>query len=316
MENFFESKTESRNTNSTNLDTMTSLEIVRLMNEEDKSVASCVGKSLEDIARLIEETSKALKNSGRLIYIGAGTSGRLGVLDASECPPTFSVGYEKVLGLIAGGNSAMFKAVENSEDSELDVVNDLKKIGLNKNDILVGITASGRTPYVISGIKYAKSLGVKTGSIACNKDAKVSKVANFPIEVEVGAEVLTGSTRLKAGTVDYRVENPSDRKLKKTGNNLKLELIENSDIVKYFASKKKNQKIIGFAAETDELIKNAKAKLEKKKLDYIIANDLTKWGAGFNVDTNIASIISKDNIEDLGIMPKDELANKILDLLR
>ena len=207
MENFFESKTESRNTNSTNLDTMTSLEIVKLMNEEDKSVASCVEKSLEDIARLIEETSKALKNAGRLIYIGAGTSGRLGVLDASECPPTFSVGYEKVIGLIAGGNSAMFKAVENSEDSELDVVNDLKKIGLNKKDILVGITASGRTPYVISGIKYAKSLGVKTGSIACNKDAKVSKVADFPIEVEVGAEILTGSTRLKAGTATKMVLN-------------------------------------------------------------------------------------------------------------
>ena len=207
MENFFESKTESRNTNSANLDTMTSLEIVRLMNEEDKSVADCVENSLEDIARLIEETARVLKNSGRLIYIGAGTSGRLGVLDASECPPTFSVGYEKVLGLIAGGNSAMFKAVENSEDSELDVVNDLKKIGLNKNDILVGITASGRTPYVISGIKYAKSLGVKTGSIACNKDAKVSKVADFPIEVEVGAEVLTGSTRLKAGTATKMVLN-------------------------------------------------------------------------------------------------------------
>lgn len=207
MENFFESKTESRNANSANLDTMTSLEIVRLMNEEDKSVADCVENSLEDIARLIEETARVLKNSGRLIYIGAGTSGRLGVLDASECPPTFSVGYEKVLGLIAGGNSAMFKAVENSEDSELDVVNDLKKIGLNKNDILVGITASGRTPYVISGIKYAKSLGVKTGSIACNKDAKVSKVADFPIEVEVGAEVLTGSTRLKAGTATKMVLN-------------------------------------------------------------------------------------------------------------
>lgn len=207
MENFFESKTESRNANSANLDTMTSLEIVRLMNEEDKSVADCVENSLEDIARLIEETARVLKNSGRLIYIGAGTSGRLGVLDASECPPTFSVGYEKVLGLIAGGNSAMFKAVENSEDSELDVVNDLKKIGLNKNDILVGITASGRTPYVISGIKYAKSLGVKTGSIACNKDAKVSKVADFPIEVEVGAEILTGSTRLKAGTATKMVLN-------------------------------------------------------------------------------------------------------------
>lgn len=207
MENFFESKTESRNTNSANLDTMTSLEIVRLMNEEDKSVADCVENSLEDIARLIEETARVLKNSGRLIYIGAGTSGRLGVLDASECPPTFSVGYEKILGLIAGGNSAMFKAVENSEDSELDVVNDLKKIDLNKNDILVGITASGRTPYVISGIKYAKSLGVKTGSIACNKDAKVSKVSDFPIEVEVGAEVLTGSTRLKAGTATKMVLN-------------------------------------------------------------------------------------------------------------
>lgn len=207
MENFFESKTESRNSNSVNLDTMTPLEIVRLMNEEDKSIAYCVENSLEEIARLIEEVTKAFKRSGRVIYIGAGTSGRLGVLDASECPPTFSVDYEKVVGLIAGGNSAMFKAVENSEDSELEVVDDLKDIGFNKNDILVGITASGRTPYVISGINYAKSLGIKTGSISCNSNSKVSKISDFPIEVEVGPEVLTGSTRLKAGTATKMVLN-------------------------------------------------------------------------------------------------------------
>lgn len=207
MENFFESKTESRNSNSVNLDTMSPLEIVRLMNEEDKSIAYCVENSLEEIARLIEEVTKAFKRSGRLIYIGAGTSGRLGVLDASECPPTFSVDYEKVVGLIAGGNSAMFKAVENSEDSELEVVDDLKGIGLNKNDILVGITASGRTPYVISGINYAKSLGIKTGSISCNSNSKVSKISDFPIEVEVGPEVLTGSTRLKAGTATKMILN-------------------------------------------------------------------------------------------------------------
>ena len=207
MENFFESKTESRNSNSVNLDTMSPLEIVRLMNEEDKSIAYCVENSLEEIARLIEEVTKAFKRSGRLIYIGAGTSGRLGVLDASECPPTFSVDYEKVVGLIAGGNSAMFKAVENSEDSELEVVDDLKDIGLNKNDILVGITASGRTPYVISGINFAKSLGIKTGSISCNSNSKVSKISDFPIEVEVGPEVLTGSTRLKAGTATKMVLN-------------------------------------------------------------------------------------------------------------
>lgn len=207
MENFFESKTESRNSNSVNLDTMSPLEIVRLMNEEDKSIAYCVENSLEEIARLIEEVTKAFKRSGRLIYIGAGTSGRLGVLDASECPPTFSVDYEKVVGLIAGGNSAMFKAVENSEDSELEVVDDLKDIGLNKNDILVGITASGRTPYVISGINYAKSLGIKTGSISCNSNSKVSKISDFSIEVEVGPEVLTGSTRLKAGTATKMVLN-------------------------------------------------------------------------------------------------------------
>lgn len=207
MENFFESKTESRNSNSVNLDTMSPLEIVRLMNEEDKSIAYCVENSLEDIARLIEEVTEAFKRFGRLIYIGAGTSGRLGVLDASECPPTFSVDYEKVVGLIAGGNSAMFKAVENSEDSELEVVDNLKDIGLNKNDILVGITASGRTPYVISGINYAKSLGIKTGSISCNSNSKVSKISDFPIEVEVGPEVLTGSTRLKAGTATKMVLN-------------------------------------------------------------------------------------------------------------
>lgn len=207
MENFFESKTESRNTNSVKLDTMTPLEIASLMNEEDKLIASCVENSLTDIAKLIEEVAIAFENNGRLIYIGAGTSGRLGVLDASECPPTFSVDYEKVIGLIAGGNSAMFKAVENSEDSELDVIDDLREIGLNQKDILVGITASGRTPYVASGLKYAKSLGVKTGSISCNSKAKVSEIADYPIEVEVGPEVLTGSTRLKAGTATKMVLN-------------------------------------------------------------------------------------------------------------
>lgn len=207
MENFFEFKTESRNEKSSNLDSMSPLEIVSLMNYEDAQIAGYIRDSLKDIASVVEQVIKTFKENGRLVYIGAGTSGRLGVLDASECPPTFSVDHNKVIALIAGGKSAMFQATENSEDSEVNVICDLKEINFSEKDILVGITASGRTPYVVSGIKYAKSLGAKTASIACNINSIVSKLSNYPIEVEVGAEVLTGSTRLKAGTATKMILN-------------------------------------------------------------------------------------------------------------
>ena len=149
----------------------------------------------------------SIKRGGRLIYIGAGTSGRLGILDASECPPTYGVPFDMVIGIMAGGDKAMRKAVEGAEDSKELAVNDLKELGLNEKDTLVGLAASGRTPYVIGGLEYAKSLGAKTVAVSCVKNAKISALADAPIEVVVGAEAVTGSTRMKAGTAQKMVLN-------------------------------------------------------------------------------------------------------------
>lgn len=199
--------TESRNPKSKKLDQMTSLEIIKVMNEEDKKVAYAVEDCLEIIGKLIDEITKSFANGGRLIYVGSGTSGRLGVLDASECPPTFGTDPNKVVALISGGNEAIYEAKEGIEDDKDQAILDLKNINLCQEDILVGIAASGRTPYVISAIEYAKSLGVVTGSIACNENSEISKISDYPIEAVVGPEVLTGSTRLKAATAQKMILN-------------------------------------------------------------------------------------------------------------
>ena len=199
--------TETRNPNTTDLDTMSALEIVEQMNKQDENVPKAINKVLPEIAKVCEEVAQAFENDGRLVYIGAGTSGRLGVLDASECPPTFGVSPDMVVGLIAGGDYALRKPVENAEDNEQLAIDDLKKINLNSKDYLIGIAASGRTPYVISGINYAKSLGCKTAAIACNKNSKIGEAADIAIEVEVGPEVVTGSTRLSSGSAQKMVLN-------------------------------------------------------------------------------------------------------------
>ncbi|NLB19432.1 MAG: N-acetylmuramic acid 6-phosphate etherase [Clostridium sp.] len=199
--------TEKRNPNTMNLDTMTPLEFVSVMNKEDGKVIEAVKEVLPEIAKVITWTTEALKNGGRIIYMGAGTSGRLGVLDAVECPPTFGVSPDVVVGLIAGGERAFVKAVEGAEDSVTLGTEDLKEIGLTKDDVVIGIAASGRTPYVIHALRYARSIGVKTAIIACNKDSKMSKEADIAIEPVSGPEVLTGSTRLKAGTAQKLVLN-------------------------------------------------------------------------------------------------------------
>ncbi len=199
--------TESRNKNTMELDAMSSLEIVTAMNKEDFNVPSAISKILPEVANVVDATVEAFENNGRLIYIGAGTSGRLGLLDAVECPPTFGVSQDVVIGLIAGGKSAFIKAKEGAEDSPELCVEDLKKINLNKNDIVVGIAASGRTPYVIGGLEYAKSLTCKTAAIACNVNSKVGKLADMKIEVNCGPEILTGSTRLKSGTAQKMILN-------------------------------------------------------------------------------------------------------------
>lgn len=199
--------TEKRNPNTMHLDQMSVGQVLELMNKEDRQVPEAIAEALGQIEAAVETIIQSLKAGGRLIYFGAGTSGRLGVLDAAECVPTFGVSPDLVVGLIAGGDKAMVEAVEGAEDSLTLAEEDFKKLNLNANDTVVGIAASGRTPYVIGGLQYAQSIGAKTVSIACNQQAKISRFAQIPIEVDCGPEVLTGSTRLKAGTAQKLILN-------------------------------------------------------------------------------------------------------------
>ncbi|KGQ42389.1 N-acetylmuramic acid 6-phosphate etherase [Gallibacterium anatis] len=198
---------EQRNSASLNLDQLSALEIVQLMNQEDQKVALAVNDQLAQIAQAVEIIVSAFQQGGRLIYQGAGTSGRLGVLDASECPPTFGVPFGQVIGLIAGGDRAIRKAVENAEDNREAGKADLMQIQLSDKDVVVGLAVSGRTPYVLGGLAYAKSLGAKTVAISCNAHSEMAEIADIAITPIVGAEVLTGSSRLKAGTAQKMVLN-------------------------------------------------------------------------------------------------------------
>lgn len=198
---------EQRNSASLNLDQLSALEIVQLMNQEDQKVALAVNDQLAQIAQAVEVIVSAFQQGGRLIYQGAGTSGRLGVLDASECPPTFGVPFGQVIGLIAGGDRAIRKAVENAEDNREAGKADLMQIQLSDKDVVVGLAVSGRTPYVLGGLAYAKSLGAKTVAISCNAHSEMAEIADIAITPIVGAEVLTGSSRLKAGTAQKMVLN-------------------------------------------------------------------------------------------------------------
>ena len=199
--------TEGRNPRSANIDKASPEEIVRIIGAEDKTVAESVEKAHGQIAKQIEAAAYALQNGGRLIYFGAGTSGRLGVIDAAECRPTYGVDDNTVIGLIAGGMGAMFSAVEGAEDSLTLAEEELRAIHLTEKDFAVGIAASGRTPYVKGGLAYARSLGCVTGSIACTSPAEISALADIPVEVVTGPEVVTGSTRMKAGTAQKMVLN-------------------------------------------------------------------------------------------------------------
>lgn len=199
--------TEQQNPKTKALDTLKTGQILQVMNEEDKSVALTVERALPQIEKAVDAIVTALNKDGRLIYIGAGTSGRLGVLDAVECVPTFGTPPSLVRGLIAGGESAFIQAVEGAEDNVDAGAEDLKAINLQANDIVIGIAASGRTPYVLGALDYAKSINVPTVGISCNEPAELLTVADIPIPLPVGAEILTGSTRLKAGTAQKMVLN-------------------------------------------------------------------------------------------------------------
>lgn len=199
--------TETRNPRTMQLDQMSELEIVTVMNEEDARVPLAIAKCLPQIAQAAAWAVEAFEQGGRLFYMGAGTSGRLGVLDAAECPPTFGVPQGMVVGLIAGGEKAFIVAVEGAEDSRELAVQDLQSHQLTAKDFVVGIAASGRTPYVLGGLDYARSVGCHTAAIACNPGSAVGKAADLAIEVNCGPEVLTGSTRLKSGTAQKLILN-------------------------------------------------------------------------------------------------------------
>ncbi|WP_423978256.1 N-acetylmuramic acid 6-phosphate etherase [Lancefieldella rimae] len=199
--------TESRNPRTMNLDEMSPLQLVSVMNQEDLHVVSAVKAVLPQVATAVQWAKEALEVGSRLIYFGAGTSGRLGVLDAVECPPTFGVSSDVVVGLIAGGERAFVRAVEGAEDDPELCKKELLAINLKESDLAVGLAASGRTPYVIGGLRYAKEIGCRTVAIACNKDSAIGKEADLAIEPTPGPEVLTGSTRLKAGTAQKMILN-------------------------------------------------------------------------------------------------------------
>lgn len=199
--------TESRNQNTLDIDLLPTLEMLKKINDEDKTVAIAVEKALPQIAKVIDQVTTRLENGGRLIYIGAGTSGRLGVLDAVECPPTYGVSPNMVVGLMAGGIKATSFAVEGAEDRKDFAVEDLKELKLTSNDVVVGIAASGRTPYVIGGIEYAKSLGTLTSCITTSSSSELANLVDIPIEAITGAEVINGSTRMKSGTAQKLICN-------------------------------------------------------------------------------------------------------------
>jgi N-acetylmuramic acid 6-phosphate etherase len=199
--------TEKRNPQALNIDELSSLEIVKKINEEDHKVPQAINKVLPVIALLVDEIVSAFKQGGRLIYIGAGTSGRLGVLDASECVPTFGTPAEQVIGIIAGGDKALRHALEGAEDNKKQAIEDLKAINLSNKDILVGIAASGRTPYTLSALAYANSLGTVTGCVVNSPQSPMEQEAKYAIVAESGPEVVTGSTRMKAGTAQKLVLN-------------------------------------------------------------------------------------------------------------
>ncbi len=200
-------ETEQQNENSMNIDTMDTMDVLQTINDEDKKIAIAVEKVIPQISSLIDAIAVRMQEGGRLVYIGAGTSGRLGVLDASECPPTYGVDHSLVQGLIAGGVEALLVAKEGAEDSMELAKEDLQKIELNKNDTVIGLAASGRTPYVIGGLEYANQIGALTGSISCVTNSAIGQVAKHNIEAICGPEVVTGSTRMKSGTAQKMILN-------------------------------------------------------------------------------------------------------------
>ena len=280
--------TESRNENTLDIDRVSTLEMVKKINDEDKKVAVAIEKELPNIAEAIDQIVKRMRKGGRLIYIGAGTSGRLGVLDASECPPTYGVSEELVQGIIAGGKEAIFRAKEGAEDSKELAVEDLKNKSLNENDTVVGLAASGRTPYVIGGLNYADEIGALTISVTCNANSEVAKAAKISIAPVVGPEVVTGSTRLKSGTAQKLVLN-----MLSTGAMIKLGKVYGNLMVDVRAT---NEKLVERAKKivceatgvTREEAENTlkETNFQVKLAIFMILSKLNKDEAQKNLDEN------------------------------
>lgn len=199
--------TEKRNAKSKAIDALPIMDVMKVINDEDKTVAFAVEKELGQITEAAEVGETALRGGGRILYMGCGTSGRLGVLDASECPPTYGVSPDLVIGIIAGGDTALRKSIEGAEDSTAASAEDLKKAGVNEKDFVIGISASGKAPYVLSGLRYARQIGAKTALISCSKKLLDPGAADIVIAVDTGPEVVTGSTRMKAGTAQKMILN-------------------------------------------------------------------------------------------------------------
>lgn len=199
--------TEARLKESEHIDTLNTIEILNIINDQDALVHLAVKKALPQIEKVVDAAVESIKQGGRIIYIGAGTSGRMGLMDAVECPPTFSVSSDLVVGLLAGGMGAFSKAVEGAEDNSQLGEDDVKALNINESDILIGIAASGRTPYVIGAIKYAKTVGAKTSCIVTSSNSTLASIVDYPIEAVTGSEVITGSTRMKSGTAQKMICN-------------------------------------------------------------------------------------------------------------
>lgn len=256
-------QTEKRNSATEKIDALNTLDMVKLINSEDKKVAEAVEKVLPEIAEAIDVISEKLRLGGRLIYIGCGTSGRLGILDAVECPPTFSTDSEQITGLIAGGYPAIFKAVEGAEDNEALGREDLKNLGFSEKDVLVGIAASGRTPYVIGAMQYAKELKAPVIGVTCSNGSTIENLSDIAITPLPGPEVITGSTRLKSGTAQKMVLN-----MLSTGSMIKLGKVYGNLMVDVKPSNEKLiqrcKRIVMEATEVSE----SEAELALKDCDY------------------------------------------------
>lgn len=290
--------TEQRNPATMHIDSMSTLDMVKTINQEDQKVAIAVGTQDKKIAQAIDEAAKRYSEDGRLIYIGAGTSGRLGVLDAVELVPTYGIKPERAMGLTAGGKNAMYLAVEGAEDSPELAQKDLKDLNLKQNDVVLGLAASGRTPYVIGGLDYANKVGALTISIACVKNSKIGQHAKIVIEAVVGPEVITGSTRMKAGTAQKMILN-----MISTGVMIKQGKVYENVMIDV---KPTNSKLIDRACRiiqitTDATIAEAKETLKKANNDVGLAIIMLKNKQSLDqakallsdADGNVAKVLNK-----------------------